>query len=141
MYPSIAAGTDPRSTPRARELDLSIVAALHNAGAQLLLGTDTVKPGVLPGYSLHDELVNFVSAGMSPYEALRASTADAARFLDRSSDFGLVAQGRRADLLLLEGNPLDDVRNTSKIAGVMVAGRWLTAEDLKKSMIALRASY
>ena len=85
MYPGIAAGTDPRSTPRARELNLSIVAALHNAAAQLLLGTDTAKPGVLPGYSLHDEPVNFVSAGMSPYEALRAGTADAARLLDRSS--------------------------------------------------------
>jgi len=141
MYPTIAAGTEPRSTPRAREVNLSIVAALHNAGGQLLLGTDTPKPGVLPGYSLHDELVNFVSAGMSPYEALRAGTAEAARFLGRSSDFGVVAEGRRADLLLLDANPLDDVRNTSKIAGVMAAGRWLTAEDLKKSLVALRASY
>ncbi len=141
MYPNIAAGTDPRSTPRAHEVDLSIVAALHNAGAQLLLGTDTPKPGVLPGYSLHDELVNFVSAGLSPYEALRAGTVEAARFLGRSSDFGVIAEGRRADLLLLEANPLDDVRNTSKIAGVMVVGRWWTAEDLRKSLIALRASY
>jgi cytosine/adenosine deaminase-related metal-dependent hydrolase len=141
MYPSIAAGTNPRSTPRAHELNLSIVAALHNAGVQLLLGTDTPKPGVLPGYSLHDELVNFVAAGMSAYEALRAGTADAARFLGRTSDFGVLTEGRRADVLLLEANPLDDVRNTSKIAGVMVAGRWLSAGDLKKSMVALRASY
>jgi imidazolonepropionase-like amidohydrolase len=141
MYPTIAAGTNPRSTPRAHELNLSIVAALHNAGVPLLLGTDTPKPGVLPGYSLHDELVNFVAAGMSPYEALRAGTADAARFLGRTSDFGVLAEGRRADFLLLEANPLDDVRNTSKIAGVMVAGRWLSAGDLKKSMVALRASY
>jgi len=108
---------------------------------QLLLGTDTVKPGVLPGYSLHDELVNFVSTGMSPYEALRAGTADAARFLDRGSDFGVVAAGRRADLLLLEANPLDDVRNTTKIVGVMVAGRWFTADDLKKRLVSMRASY
>lgn len=141
MYPAIAAGTNPRSTPRARELNLSIVAALHNAGAQLLLGTDAPKPGVLPGYSLHDELVNFVSAGMSPYEALRAGTADSARFLSRSSDFGVVVEGRRADLLLLEANPLGDVRNTSKIEGVMIAGRWFTSDDLKKRMTALRASY
>jgi len=141
MYPTIAAGTNPRSTPRARELNLSIVAALRKAGAQLLLGTDAPKPGVLPGYSLHDELVNLVSAGMSPYEALRAGTADAAKFLGRGSEFGGVVEGRRADLLLLEANPLDDVRNTSKIAGVMVAGRWFTADDLKKRMIALRASY
>jgi len=141
MYPAIAAGTNASGTPRARELNLSIVAALHNAGAPLLLGTDTPKPGVLPGYSLHDELVNFVAAGLSPYEALRAGTADAARFLGRTSDFGILAEGRRADILLLEANPLDDVRNTSKIAGVMVSGRWLSADDLKKSMVALRASY
>jgi imidazolonepropionase-like amidohydrolase len=95
----------------------------------------------MPGYSLHDELVNFVSAGMSPYEALRAGTADAARFLGRSSDFGTVAEGRRADLLLLEANPLDDVRNASRITGVMATGRWYTAPDLKKSLVAARASY
>ena len=140
LYPSLETGTNP-ITPRVRELNLSIVAALHDAGAQLLLGTDTPKPGVMPGYSLHGELVNFVSAGMSPYEALRAGTADAARFLGRSSDFGTVAEGRRADLLLLEANPLDDVRNASRITGVMATGRWYTAQDLKKSLLAARVSY
>jgi len=123
------------------EVFLAIVAALHKAGAQLLLGTDTVKPGVLPGYSLHDELSNFVAAGMSPYDAIRAGTVDAARFLNRSPDFGVIAAGRRADLVLLDGNPLEDVENTGRILGVMAMGRWFTEEELQKRLLALQASY
>jgi imidazolonepropionase-like amidohydrolase len=133
--------TDPRSTPRAHEINLAIVGALYKADAHLLLGTDTVKPGVLPGYSLHDELGNFVAAGMSPYDAIRAGTVDAARFLNRSGDFGEVAAGRRGDLVLLDANPLEDVRNTARIAGVMAMGRWFTAAELHIQLLALRASY
>ena len=139
LYPN--SNVDPRSTPRAHAINLAIVAALHNAGAQLLLGTDTVKPGVLPGYSIHDELSNFVAAGMSPYDAIRAGTVDAARFLNRSPDFGVIAAGRRADLVLLDGNPLEDVKNTGRILGVMAMGRWFTEEELQKRLLALQASY
>jgi imidazolonepropionase-like amidohydrolase len=139
MYPN--SGTDPRSTQKAHEINSAIVSALHGAGVSLLLGTDTVKPGVLPGYSLHEELSNCVAAGMSPYDAIRAGTADAARFLNRSSDFGVVAAGRRADLLLLNANPLEDVKNTERIAGIMASGHWFTAEELDKRLVVLRASY
>src|SRR5438128_5479568 len=100
-----------------------------------------VLPGVLPGYSIHDELSNFVAAGMSPYDAIRAGTVDAARFLNRSADFGVIAAGRRADLVLLDGNPLEDVKNTGRILGVMAIGRWFTEEELQKRLLALRASY
>ena len=78
---------------------------------------------------------------MSPYDAIRAGTVDAARFLNRSGDFGVVAAGRRGDLVLLDANPLEDVRNTARIAGVMAMGRWFTAEELQKKLLALRASY
>ena len=107
----------------------------------MLLGTDTFKPGTLPGFSLHEELENFVAAGMTPYEAIRAGTADAAEFLNQGNEFGVVAVGRRADLLLLNANPLEDVKNTSKIAGVMASGRWLTAEELTHRLERLRSSY
>jgi imidazolonepropionase-like amidohydrolase len=107
----------------------------------LLLGTDTVKPGTLPGFSLHEELEKFVAAGMTPYEAIRAGTVDAAEFLSQGEEFGVVTVGRRADLLLLNANPLEDVKNTSKIAGVMASGRWLTAEELTHRLETLRSSY
>jgi imidazolonepropionase-like amidohydrolase len=107
----------------------------------LLLGTDAFKPSVLPGFSLHDEPENFVGAGMTPYEAIRAGTSDAAIFLHQENEFGVVATGRRADLLLVESNPLEDVKDASKRAGVMVKGRWLTEEELKQRVAALRKSY
>jgi imidazolonepropionase-like amidohydrolase len=122
-------------------VDLATLTALHRGGVRLLLGTDTFKPGTLPGFSLHEELENFVAAGMTPYEAIRAGTADAAEFLNQGNEFGVVAVGRRADLLLLNANPLEDVKNTSKIAGVMASGRWLTAEELTHRLERLRSSY
>ena len=109
MYPNKT--TDPRTTPRGHAVDLATLTALHRGGVRLLLGTDTVKPGTLPGFSLHEELENFVAAGMTPYEAIRAGTADAAEFLNQGKEFGVVAVGRRADLLLLNANPLEDVKN------------------------------
>jgi imidazolonepropionase-like amidohydrolase len=132
---------DPRFGPEARELNLAILSALNRGGAHLLLGTDAVKPSVIPGFSLHDELEFFVSAGMSPYESIRAGTSDAAIFLHQENEFGTVATGRRADLLLAEANPLEDVKSVSKRTGVMINGRWLTEEELQQRLAALKASY
>jgi imidazolonepropionase-like amidohydrolase len=139
MYPN--RGIDTRATPQARAVFLAILAGLHSGGAHLLLGTDTMKVGTLPGYSLHNELENFAAAGMTPYEAIRAGTADAAKFLHQESEFGLVSTGLRADLLLVDANPLADVKNVSKIAGVMASGRWSTTAELNRQLVALRASY
>jgi imidazolonepropionase-like amidohydrolase len=132
---------NPKDSSKGRALDLAIVSALHSGGAHLLLGTDAVKPGTLPGFSLHEELENFVAAGMTPYEAIQAGTSDAAIFLHQENEFGTVAIGRRADLLLVEANPLEDVRNVSKRAGVMIHGHWLTEEELSQQLAALRKSY
>jgi imidazolonepropionase-like amidohydrolase len=139
MYPNHA--TDPRATPEGHAVFIAIVAALHSGGAHLLLGTDTMKVGTLPGYSLHEELENFAAAGMTPYEAIRAGTADAAKFLHQENEFGQVSKGLRADLILVDANPLADVKNVSKLAGVLAGGRWLTAEDLNRQLVALRAKY
>jgi len=126
-------------TRRAYQLNLSITRALHEGGARLLLGTDATKPTVLPGFSLHEELQHFVEAGMTPYEAIRAGTIDAAIFLHKEKEFGVVATGRRADLLLLEANPLEDVKNVSKRVGVMHNGHWCTEEELQQRLATLRS--
>jgi imidazolonepropionase-like amidohydrolase len=86
-------------------------------------------------------LENFVKAGMTPYDAIRAGTADAAIFLREEKEFGTVAVGRRADLLLLSANPLDNVKNTETPVGVMTGGHWHTSEELKAQLHALRATY
>ena len=117
-----------------------IASALHNAGARLLVGTDAPHPFVLPGFSVHEELSNFVSTGMSPYEALKAATVDVAEFMGVRGEFGVVKRGARADLILLEGNPLDDVRNTSRISGVMVRGHWLSRGALHRGLGARQPS-
>jgi cytosine/adenosine deaminase-related metal-dependent hydrolase len=132
---------DPERTRRIFQFEVSIARALHQGGARLLLGTDTPKLTVLPAFSLHDELQNLVEAGLTPYEAIRAGTSDAAIFLHQESEFGTVAMGRRADLLLLEANPLEDVNNASKLSGVMVNGRWLAVADLQNRLVALRNGY
>jgi imidazolonepropionase-like amidohydrolase len=120
-----------------------VVRALHDAGARLLVGTDTPHPFVMPGFSVHEELSNFVSVGMSPYEALKAATVDAAEYLGAQREFGVIKPGARADLILLEGNPLEDVKNTSRIAGVMVRGHWLSREALHRGLdlISRRSSH
>jgi imidazolonepropionase-like amidohydrolase len=126
---------------KAHDVRLKIVKALHNAGARLLAGTDFAGFFLVPGYSLHEELRELVAAGLTPYEALRAATADAAEFLNRANDFGTVGQGKRADLLLLSANPLEDVRNAARIEGVMVRGRWFTQAELRERLEKQAASY
>ena len=118
-----------------------MVRALRDAGARILLGSDTPNPFVLAGFSLHEELVNLVAAGLTPYEAIRAGTRDAAEFLDQDRELGSVAGGMRADLLLVDGNPLADVRNASKITGVMLRGQWLPAERLQHMLDDMVASF
>jgi imidazolonepropionase-like amidohydrolase len=111
-----------------------LVRALHDAGARLLLGTDYGNPFVVPGFSVHLELRNFVDAGLSPFDAIRAGTSGAAEFMNAANEFGTVAAGRRADLILLEGNPLDDISNIDKRAGVMVRGRWYSQVELTSEL-------
>jgi imidazolonepropionase-like amidohydrolase len=113
------------------EFQRRLVGALHAAGVPLLAGSDTPAAGVVPGDALHDELRNLVGAGLTPYEALAAATRNVAAFLGTDA-FGTVEVGKRADLLLLDANPLDDVRNARRIRGVMVRGRWLPVEELER---------
>jgi len=91
------------------EMHLRIVSILHEEGAPLLLGTDTPNPFVYQGFSLHQELENLVQAGLSPYEALCCGTREAARFLGEEAQWGTIAPGKRADLLLVRAHPFADI--------------------------------
>jgi imidazolonepropionase-like amidohydrolase len=103
---------------------LQITGAMHRSGVPFLAGTDTA-PGVyiMPGFSLHDELADFVEAGFTPMEALQTATSNPARFLGMQAKFGSVEAGKVADLVLLSANPLQDIRNTRKINAVVANGR------------------
>ena len=111
-----------------------LTGALHDASAPILLGTDTGNPWVAAGFSAHQELANLVEAGLTPYEALRAGTRAPAECLDATDEFGSVAVGLRADLLLLNANPLEDVANAAQRVGVMVRGKWLSALELHQML-------
>ena len=106
--------------------------ALHQADVPLLMGTDAMATAaVLPGTSAHEELQELVQAGLSSLAALKTATVNVAKFLGIPSEFGVVGPGYRADLLLLDANPLEDIRATSRIAGVMLRGRWFDAAALQ----------
>jgi hypothetical protein len=107
-----------------------IVSMLHKEGAPLLIGTDTAVRFVIPGFSVHQELANFVDAGQGPFEALRCATSEAARFLARQDEWGTVTVGKQANLLLLNKNPLDDIRGVSEVEAVFVNGYFLSRADL-----------
>jgi len=126
---------------RIAALNRRMVQALHAAGAGILLGTDAAQPYHIPGFAVHEELALLVDAGLSPYEALAAGTRNAAEALGKLDQFGTVQTGKRADLILLEGNPLDDVGNVQKRTGVMVRGRWLTEDQLQSLLDGLVESY
>ena len=126
---------------RIADLNRQMVAALHQAGAGILLGTDAAQAYHLPGYSIHEELAFLTDAGLSPYEAIEAGTRNAAEAMGKSGEFGTIETGKRADLILLEDNPLNDVGNIQKRAGVMVRGRWLTEAQMQSMLNGLGDSY
>jgi imidazolonepropionase-like amidohydrolase len=103
--------------------DLALVRRMHRSGVRVLAGTDTPAPFVVPGASLHDELVLLVEAGLTPAEALRAATLNAAMCLGWEKDLGAVEPGKLADLVLLSRDPLADIRNTRSVEVVIVGGR------------------
>lgn len=123
------------------EKELEVVNAMHRAGISFLAGTDT-PPGVyiFPGFSLHEELQRFVAAGFTPIEALQTATLNPAKFLGMDDRLGTIEKGKLADMVLLDANPLDDIRNTQKIAAVISNGRYLSRADLDKMLAGVEAA-
>jgi imidazolonepropionase-like amidohydrolase len=110
----------------------------HDRGGQLMTGTDTLLPRLVPGFALHRELRELVDVGLTPYQALRTSTTIPYEYLGESMEAGTIELGKRSDLLLVEGNPLEDISAASKIAGVMMRGRWIGRHEIDKKMQEIR---
>ncbi len=116
--------------------ELELVGEMHRAGVPFLAGTDTAAGVyIFPGFSLHEELELFVAAGFTPAEALRTATRDPARFLGMGDRLGAVATGKLADLVLLDRNPLEDIRNTRAIFAVVANGRFFAREGLDRLLL------
>jgi imidazolonepropionase-like amidohydrolase len=114
--------------------ELEVIGDMNRAGVLLLAGTDTYNPFCFPGFSLHDELALLVKAGLTPTESLRAATLNPAKFLGLDQTLGTIEQGKLADLVLLEANPLEDIRNTQRIDAVIMNGRFYDRKALDKML-------
>jgi hypothetical protein len=113
----------------------TVTSSLHRHGVRLVAGTDALgAPLIVPGVSLHEELRLLTECGLSPYEAIRAATTNPAAMLRREVEFGTVEAGKRADLLLLDGNPLQDLGAMKRPHGVLVRGRWLPRVELDRML-------
>jgi imidazolonepropionase-like amidohydrolase len=104
----------------------------------LLAGTDVGVPLQVPGISLHVELARLVEADLTPLEALQTATINPARVLNMADSLGTVEPGKLADLVLLDANPLDDIRNTQKIRAVVANGRLYRRADLDQLLVTAR---
>jgi len=116
------------------QFGLPLTRALLDKGVKMLTGTDTGLPALVSGFALHDELEELVAAGLTPYQALRASTTNPFEFLGELEEAGTIEVGKLANLVLLEANPLENISNTQRIAGVMIQNRWLSKVEIKAGM-------
>jgi imidazolonepropionase-like amidohydrolase len=112
--------------------DMRLTAEMHKSGVSLLAGSDSLDRFVFPGFALHQELALLNQQGFTPLEALRAATSNAGKFLGREGEFGVIANGAHADLVLLNENPLEKISNTSRIAAVIRDGVYLDRAALDK---------
>ena len=135
--------SDPKfSKPRALQIAANrktVLKALSDGGVTILFGTDAPQEFSVPGFSIHREMQANVADGLTPYQVLRSATKNVGEYLKAKDTFGLVAPGHRADLVLLEANPLSDIANVAKRAGVMLRGRWLPESELQAGLAKIAA--
>jgi len=131
------------SKPRALQIAANrktVLKALSDGGVTILFGTDAPQEFSVPGFSIYREMQANVTAGLTPYQILRSATKNVGEYFKAKDTFGLVAPSHRADLVLLEANPLTDIANVAKRAGVMLRGRWLPESELQAELAKIAAA-
>ncbi len=116
------------------ERDLALVSDMRRAGVQFLAGTNGPSPNSFPGFSVHQELELLVKGGFTPLQALQTATFNPALYMAKLDKYGVVERGRIANLVLLEANPLSDIRNAQKISGVVLRGTYLSRSELDEML-------
>lgn len=134
------AAAKPEEGKRVVTLRLKMLKGLQDAGAPIVLGTDSPQLFSVPGFSIHREIAVMARAGMTPYQILHSGTAKVAEYY-KSKEFGTVAPGRRADLILLDANPLQDLTALQRRQGVMVRGQWFAEAEIQKRLSAMAARH
>ena len=113
---------------------MKILKALQDGGARILLGSDAPQQFNVPGFSIHREMRRMADAGINAYEIVKSGTANVGQYFEAQDSFGTIAVGQRADLILVDANPLENVSNVEKRSGVMVRGRWLPASEIDAAL-------
>ena len=134
MYRNMPAADRERIRADFEKFQKPFTKVFHDAGGQLMTGTDALLPRLVPGFALHQELHELVAVGLTPYEALRSSTTVPYEYLGESAEAGTIEVGKRTDLLLLDANPLEDISNASRIRGVLMRGRWIGKPEIDRRM-------
>lgn len=137
-YKTMMTPETERSQEKIIRLQMEILDSLYHHGVPILAGSDFENPYTYPGYSLQDELTLLVAAGMTNLDALRAATIGPARFMHIDASYGSITKGKIADILLLDANPLQDIHNTKRIAGLVLHGKWLSHQKLEESVEAVK---
>jgi len=115
-----------------------LISKAYQAGCNMILGTDTPNPFIYPGFSIHEELELMVDCGLTPYDAIKTGTYNAAKCLDELDVTGTLEVGKNADLVLLESNPLENISNTRKIVGVMKKGQWFDSKKIEEMLVGVK---
>jgi imidazolonepropionase-like amidohydrolase len=125
---------DPAAIKRMVEIRKKILKGLYDGGAKIMLGSDSPQFFNVPGFALQREMQAMVDAGLTPYQVLETGTRNPAVYLKTIDETGTVEVGKRADLILVDANPLESVANVARRSGVMVNGKWLPAAELNKML-------
>ncbi len=126
---------------REAELRQRLLKEMNEAGVLILMGTDAPQIFSVPGFSIHRELPKMVAAGMTPYEIIETGTKNVGLYFQETDEFGTIEVGKRADLILVDSNPIQDVANIQNHSGVMVRGQWLSKEMIDKKLAEIESSY
>jgi imidazolonepropionase-like amidohydrolase len=118
---------------------LRVLRALHQAGVVILLGSDAPQQFNVPGFSIHHEMKRMLDAGMTVHDVIESGTASVGEYFKAQDQFGTIAVGKRADLVLVDANPLQRVENMSRRSGVMVRGRWLPQSEIEAKLAQIAA--
>lgn len=133
-------GVGSKTGARVIELRRKMLKGLRDAGAKIALGTDSPQVFSVPGFSIHREMQLMVAVGFTPFEVLQSGTRNVAEYFGTLSETGTLEQGKRADVILLDANPLTDISNVARRAGVIVAGRWLPEREIRERLERLAAA-
>jgi imidazolonepropionase-like amidohydrolase len=131
---------DRKKAERIATNRMRILKALYDGGVRILLGTDAPQQFSVPGFSIHREMALMVKCGFTPYQIIQSGTKNVGEYFKGKADFGTVEVGKRADLILVQGNPLKDVANITTSAGVMVRGQWMPEAEIRVKLEEIAAS-